>query len=167
MPGALAVAAPSGVLPQNLCLAFSENRLYPMLAVTYHDGTTERALISDAEVEQVQVGWDNTTNPPTRIFQAVPSGDPPTSVRTWKLSRRLNAAGLATLKAFFEQQQGGLIPFYFYNPFEPNPGMPAGSNYDPTGTGIQGRHTCVFRGAWTETVGLGRSDTQLEIAEIA
>ncbi|HXP88838.1 MAG TPA: hypothetical protein VN841_29220 [Bryobacteraceae bacterium] len=146
MPGALAAAAPSGVLPQNLCTAFQESRLYPELSVAYHDGTQERGLITDASLL---------------------GGDPPSSVRTWKLARRLKAADLATLRMFFEQQQGGLIPFYFYNPFEPNPGSPIGSNYDASGTAIQGRHTCVFRGNWTETIGLGRSDTQIEIAEIA
>jgi hypothetical protein len=42
-----------------------------------------------------------------------------------------------------------------------------GSNWDPTGNMIEGRHTVVFRGNWTETVGLALTDMPVELAEIA
>jgi hypothetical protein len=142
MPSNVAAAVPTGVLPQTLCTAFSENRVYPMLTQPYHDGTTERSLI-------------------------VNGVDAAASIRRWRLSKRLKASDLATLKTFFESHNGGLTPFYFYVPFENVPGFPVGSNFDATGASTQGRHTVVFRGDWSETVGLARTDTPLELAEIA
>ena len=62
---------------------------------------------------------------------------------------------LATLYNFWVAQNGGLTPFAFYNPFEPAAGQPVGSNYDATGSSIQGRYTVVFRGS-TWTSGYGR-----------
>jgi hypothetical protein len=108
----------------------------------YHDGTTERSLLSDG----VNV---------------------PASVRKWKLSRKLTPANLVILRDFFEQQGGGLIPFYFYNPFEIEPPALIGSNYDPTGDNTIGRHVCVFRGDWSETVGIARTAIPFEMAEVA
>lgn len=142
MPGNLDAASPSGVLPQNLCTAFTEQRQFPMLSTTYHDGETERSLIQDG----VNV---------------------PASLRSWKLTQRLTAAQLQTLKTFFEGKNGGLVPFFFYDYFEVSPGSPIGSNYDGTGVSIQGRHTVVFRGNWSETVSISLTDTPLEMAEIA
>jgi len=142
MPGNLAAAAPVGVLPPSLYTAFSESRLFPIRAVVYHDGTTERALITD------------TVNAPA-------------SIRTLKLSKRLTPAVLATLRTFWEAHLGGLIPFYFYNPFEPAPGQAIGSNHDPTGASTQGRYIAVFRGDWSEVSNLARSDVSFEIAFIA
>jgi phage-related protein len=143
MPGNLSAAAPSGVLPQSLSTAFTEMRVFPMLAAVYHDGTTERSLIVDGV-------------------------NAPASIRTWKLSKRLTAAAIATLRSFFEAHSGGLIPFYFYNPLENSPGTAVGSNYDATGVSTQGRHICVFRNTeWAETVGVARTEAALEMAEIA
>jgi hypothetical protein len=113
-----------------------------MLAQQYHDGTTERSLITD------------TVNPAQ-------------STRTWKQSKRLNAAALITLRNFFEQQMGGLIPFYFYNPMDALPTAQVGSNYDPTGDSVQGRVCVFFRGSWTERVDIGRSTTGLELVEVS
>lgn len=143
MPGNLQAASPSGVMPQNLCTAFTEQRQFPLLSTPpYHDGTIERSLIQDGV-------------------------NLPASLRSWKLTERLTATDLQTLKTFFEGQDGGLTPFYFYNPMEPDSGQPIGSNYDPTGVSTIGRHACVFRGNWSETVSLSLTDTPLEIEEIA
>lgn len=142
MPGNLQPAAPSGVLPKSLATAFTESWTYPMLANSYHDGTPERALIVDGI-------------------------NAPTPIRTWKLSRRLNASDLQTLRAFFEAQQGGSIPFYFYDPFDVAPGNAIGSNWDGFGLNSQGRHVTVFRGDWSQTVNLARTDAPLELAEVA
>src|ERR1700677_1526549 len=79
MPGNLAAAAPSGVMPQNLCTAFAESRIYPLLSNTYHDGTPQQSLITD------------TVNPAA-------------SIRTWKLSQKLAGSVAIALRTFFEGQ---------------------------------------------------------------
>ena len=143
MPGNLSAAAPSGVMPSTLFIAFTESRFYPMLANQYHDGTSERALIQDGV-------------------------NPPASIRSWKLSKSLASTQFNALVAFFEGQDGGLEPFYFYNPFEVIPGHAIGSNFDATGVSTQGRHTGVFRNeTWTQTTGVARTDASFEFAEIA
>ena len=139
MPGNLAAAVATAVMPQNLCTAFAESRVYPVLSNTYHDGTPELGLITDGVNEAA-------------------------SIRTWKLAQKLSGPVAIAMRAFFEQQLGGLTPFYFYNPFEAAGAI--GSNYDPTGETVEGRHTVVFRGNWTETIGLPRTDVPLELAEI-
>lgn len=142
MPGNLAAAAPSGVLPKALCTAFSESRVFPMLSASYHDPTIERSLIVDG-VNQ------------------------PASIRSWKQTRRLAASLVTALRSFFEGQNAGLTPFYFYNPLEPAAGHAIGSNWDGTGASTQGRHTVVFRGGWSQTVELARTNVPLELQEIA
>jgi hypothetical protein len=88
MPGNVASASPSGVMPWNLCTAFEETRTYPLLETKYHDGTSELGQLGQ------------------------------TSRKSWKLSQRITASALAGLKTFFEAQQGGMTPFLFYNVFE-------------------------------------------------
>ncbi len=123
MPGNLDAAAPVGSLPDSLYSAFTEQRAFPMLAAQYHDGRTERGLIEDGV-------------------------NLPVSIRSWKLTKRLNAADLATLKTFFEAHEGGLIPFTF--------------------TDLQGNDiTAVFRGDWNESTGIQRTNVPLEIVEVA
>ena len=134
-------AVPSGVLPQSLSTAFAESRVFPVLSVQYHDGRVERGLITD------------TVNPAV-------------SLRVWHLAKRLTSAQLVTLRTFFEGQNGGLTPFYFYNPLEPAPGHAIGSNYDATGTSTQGRHTVRFRGDWSESTEMARSTTSLEMVSV-
>lgn len=140
MPGNIAPAAPSGVLPQTLSTAFAETYVFPLLTMQYHDSTFERALIVD------------TVNDPVVL-------------RTWKLSKRLKPTDFATLKTFYEGRGGGLMPFYFYDPFAADP---PGSNYDPTGAESVGRITAVFRNSsWSDSSNIARSETGLEIAQIA
>jgi hypothetical protein len=117
-------------MPYALCTAFSESREYAQLQAQYHDGTTERSQLAGS------------------------------SRRTFKLSQRLNATSAAALKAFWDGQQGGVVPFLFYNLAE--------GAYDPTGNSTQGRYTVVFRGNWTQTTGLLRTDVpQIELIEVA
>jgi phage-related protein len=113
-----------------------------MLSTTFHDGTPETGLIEDG----VNV---------------------PVSLRSWNLTERLTATQVNAMQAFFEGQLGGVTPFYWYNPFEPEPGQPIGSNYDPTGESSYGRYTVRFRGNWSETTSISLTDTPLEIAEVA
>jgi len=141
MPGNLASAAPVGVLPKSLCTAFVESHVYPLLVQPYHDGTRERSLIEDGV-------------------------NPPTSIRTWKQSRKLNPAEIAELLTFVESHEGGLIPFYFYDPYGAIPGTGIGSNWDATGVVFEGRHICVFRGDWSSVMNMARSETSLELLEV-
>jgi hypothetical protein len=130
MPGSIQNAAPSGVMPNSLCTSFSESRDYLQLQAQYHDGNTERSQLTQ------------------------------TSRKTFKLAQRLTAARAAALKAFWDSQQGGVVPFLFYNLAE--------GTYDATGNSTQGRYTVVFRGSWSQTTGLLRTDVpQIELVEVA
>ncbi len=130
MPGNVQNAVPSGVMPYALCTAFSESREYAQLQAQYHDGTTERSQLAR------------------------------TSRRTFKLSQRLTATKAIALKTFWDQQQGGVVPFVFYNLIE--------GAYDASGNSITGRYTVVFRSNWQQTTGLARTDVQnLELIEVA
>lgn len=130
MPGNIQNAVPVGVMPYGLCTVFSESRELVQLQAQYHDGTTERLRLAQ------------------------------TSRRTFKLSQRLAAVGVALVKAFWDAHQGGLVPFLFYNLAE--------GAYDATGNSTQGRYTVVFRGNWSQTIGLARTDvSQIELIEVA
>jgi len=85
MPGNVQNAAPSGVMPYSLCLAFSESRECLQLETQYHDGTTERSQLAQ------------------------------TSRKTFRLAQRLTATLAAALKSFWDSHQGGVVPFLFYN----------------------------------------------------
>ena len=141
MPGNLDSAVAVGVLPKSLCTAFVETHAFPMLVQPYHDGTQERSLIEDGV-------------------------NSPTSIRGWKQARKLDATEMAALLAFVEDHEGGLIPFNFYDPYEPVPGQPIGSNWDPTGAASQGRHICVFSGDWSHVMNLGRSEAPIQFTEV-
>lgn len=130
MPGNIQHAIPSGVMPYALCTAFSESREYAHLQAQYHDGTVERSQLAQ------------------------------TSRRTFALSHRLTAVKAIALRAFWDGQQGGVVPFLFYNLVE--------GPYDSTGNSTQGRYTVVFRNNWNEITGLARTDVQqLQLIEVA
>jgi hypothetical protein len=117
-------------MPYALCNAFAESRECVQLQTQYHDGTTERSQLAQ------------------------------TSRKTFKLSQRLTATRAITLKVFWDSQQGGVVPFLFYNLAE--------GAYDPSGNSTQGRYTVVFRGNWLQTTGMLRTDvSQIELAEVA
>ncbi|HEY1898121.1 MAG TPA: hypothetical protein VGG62_17710 [Terracidiphilus sp.] len=139
-----AVVAAGAVFPQSLSTSFAETHLYPLVTISYNDGTFERSLIQDG------------TNAPRAL-------------RTWTLAKRLNTAQLASLRTFFETTaQGGLNPFYFYDPFGVAPGQKTGSNFTADGSNTQGRATCFFRGSWSERSDLGRHTVgNLMLVEVA
>ncbi|HEY4359395.1 MAG TPA: hypothetical protein VGN17_00400 [Bryobacteraceae bacterium] len=151
MPGNLQVAEPVGVLPQILYTSFEESRIFPMLTQTYHDSTVERYLIQDGV-------------------------NAPQSIRAWRLSTRLTsyadtmragALQLATFRDFYSAHLGGLIPFYWYHPFETD-GALVGSNYDATGDNEIGRHVVRFLNAsWNETTDMSLTNVSFELQEIA
>jgi len=76
VPGNIAYASPSGVLPATLCTAFAEVGEYAALEGQYHDGTIQRAQLAQA------------------------------SRKTFKLSKRLSASALATLYSFWTSHGG-------------------------------------------------------------
>jgi len=130
MPGNVAIAAPSGVMPYALCASFTESREYVQLQSQYHDGTVQRSQLAT------------------------------TSRRTFHLAQRLDATKAAALKAFWDGQQGGVVPFLFYNLVE--------GPYDPTGDATTGRYTVVFRNNWQQTTSLARTDVpNVELIEVA
>jgi len=130
MPGNVQNAAPSGVMPYALCVAFSESREYAQLQSQYHDGTVQRSQLAV------------------------------TSRRSFHVSQRLNATLASALKTFWDGQQGGVVPFVFYNLIE--------GAYDASGNSLPGRYTVVFRSNWQQTTGLARTDVQnLELIEVA
>ena len=100
MLGSLQIAAPTGVIPYALSNAFSESREYVQLQAQYHDGSTDRSQLAQ------------------------------TSRRTFKLSQRLTALLTDALKAFWDGQLGGVVPFLFYNLAE--------GAYGSTGNSTQG-----------------------------
>ena len=137
MPGALlpAFVATGAVLPKSLATSFRLSSQFPILSNTYHDGTLERSLIISS------------------YFDAAP----PVPARIWTLAERLTTVNFAALTAFWENTAlGGLNPFYFYDPYDPIPGQPIGSNYDASGFSTQGRVTAHFRGKWEYNVTPGR-----------
>lgn len=84
------VSPTATVFPNYLSTAFSESQVFPMLATSYHDGSSERALITDGV-------------------------NPPRPAREWQVTKRLTAAQLSTLRTFWRTTvQGGLRPFYLY-----------------------------------------------------
>lgn len=139
-----AEVAPGAVLPQMLSTSFTETNVYPLLTLVYNDGSYEASVIQDYV-------------------------NPPRSLRTWILAKRITTAQLTTLANFWNTVAfGGMNPFYFYDPFGVAPGEEIGSNYDPTGSNQQGRVTCFFRGSWAQRTETGRHIVQnLTLVEVA
>jgi hypothetical protein len=129
MPGNVPLANTTQVLPQTLCKEFSARRDYPVLVNAYPDGTSHREIL--------------TTN----------------SRKSWKTKRRLTAALVSALRAFYDGMGPGA--FFFYDP------MSIGSNYDATGASLQGRYTVRFEGAFSQEMGQGLGEVSLELVELA
>lgn len=91
MPGSVANAAPTTVMPATLSRAFAHTREYPVIDNEYRNGESQRSV------------------------QAT------TSRKKWKLTKRLSPSQLAALRDFYDARCGSLEPFYFYDPYETNP----------------------------------------------
>ena len=85
------------------------------------------------------------------------------SRRQWRLAKRLSPSALMELRNFFDARNGATEPFYFYDPYDTNPAF----SYDPTGVATAGRYIVRFNGDWQQSSGLGRSDVQIELLELA
>jgi uncharacterized protein with von Willebrand factor type A (vWA) domain len=73
--------------------------------------------------------------------------------------KRLSAASLAALRAFWQEQ--GIRSFYFYSPMETDPPF----SHDPTGAATAGRYRVRFASQWNETYGIGRPEVRVDILE--
>jgi hypothetical protein len=91
MPGSIQNAAPSTVLPQSLCVAFTRAQEYPVIDNEYRNGGSQRK----AEVAS--------------------------SRKRWLLSKRLTPDRLAELRRFYEARKGPAEAFHFYDPYETVP----------------------------------------------
>ena len=85
------------------------------------------------------------------------------SRKRWRLAKRLTPSKMAELRAFYEDRKGAHEAFYFYDPYETNPRF----SYDPTGAAVQGRYIVRFEGGWSQAMGLGRGDVEIQLVEVA
>ncbi len=85
------------------------------------------------------------------------------SRKRWRLTKRLTAGALQALRDFYEARGGTLEPFYFYDPYETNPKF----SWDPAGQALAGRYTVRFDMNWTQNAGLGRTDIEIALVELA
>jgi phage-related protein len=86
-----------------------------------------------------------------------------TSRKKWRLVKRLTPALLAELRDFYDARKGPTEPFYFYDPYDTSPKF----SHDPTGVVTTGRYTVRFDCEWSQAVGPGRSDVNIELLELA
>jgi phage-related protein len=91
MPGSVANAAPTTVMPNSLSRAFVHTREYPVIDNEYRNGESQR------------------------------SAQATTSRKKWTLTKRLTPSQLAALRTFYDARNGTHEPFYFYDPYETNP----------------------------------------------
>ncbi len=91
MPGSVASAAPSTVMPWRLCKAFTHDREFAVEENEYRNGESQRGRLSD------------------------------TSRKRWRLAQRLTPAELDELRDHFEARHGMLEPFYVYDVWETDP----------------------------------------------
>jgi phage-related protein len=131
MPGNVQLATPSQVMPLSLCKSFQRTLQYQVRDNTYKNGESQR--------------YAQTSNDRS----------------TWTLTKRLTAAQMATLRSFFLQQQGMLLPFYFYDVFETT-----AFAYDVTGASPVGRHIVRFASNWSQSTGLGRGECTVSLIQI-
>jgi hypothetical protein len=80
------------------------------------------------------------------------------SRKSWSLAKRLSADDLKLLREFYDNARGGA--FYFYNPHETLP------PFAHTNLGSSGRYLVRFANDWTQTNGMGRFDTAIELMEV-
>jgi hypothetical protein len=115
-----------------------------MLAMTYHDATCERALITD---------YVNAAS----------------SERQWDISVRLKGTQVATLYAFYVARLGDLSPFWFYPMDEIGPTNPeSGGFYDPTGVSTIGRFVVRFANpTWNQTTDIALTNVSFGLYQVA
>lgn len=118
-------------MPNSLSRSFTHARQYPVMLNKYQNG-------------ELQVGSLGAT-----------------SGKRWQIGKRLKAADLLALRAFYDARQGGLQPFYFYDPFATTSVV-----YDATGVATRGRFMVRFDGTWDQSMGLGRGEVGITLVEV-
>ena len=91
MPGSVANAAPTTVLPWSLCKAFGHSREYVVVENEYRNGESQRSRLVE------------------------------TSRKRWTTQRRLTPAQREASRECYDDRKGQQEPFYFYDPHETNP----------------------------------------------
>lgn len=91
MPGSVANAAPTTVLPFTLSRAYSHSREYFVEENNYRNGESQRRC-------------------------PVAS-----SRKRWRFTKRLIPADLQALRTFYDARKGGQEPFYFYDMYDTSP----------------------------------------------
>src|SRR5512133_3048255 len=91
MPGSVANAAPTTVMPNSLSRAFVATREYPVIDNEYRNGEAQRSAHATS------------------------------SRKKWTLRKRLTPAQLIALRDFFDARNGMHEAFYFYDPYQTNP----------------------------------------------
>lgn len=91
MPGNVASASTSVVMPLSLSRAFGHERAYAVRDNEYPNGESQRRAVTT------------------------------TSRKTWSLVKRLTPTEYDALHAFFQARRGSVEPFYFYDGTETTP----------------------------------------------
>jgi hypothetical protein len=91
MPGLVASAAATEVMPATVSVAFERRQEFPLRSNTYVDG----------------------------VFQASVQGT--VSRKRWSLSKRLGYTALQILRTFYDARRGKTEAFFFYDPYETSP----------------------------------------------
>lgn len=86
-----------------------------------------------------------------------------TSRKRWRLAKRLTPALLLEFRDFYDARRGPTEAFYFYDPYDTSPKF----LHDPTGVVTTGRYTVRFDCEWSQAVGPGRSEVNIELLELA
>ena len=84
-----------------------------------------------------------------------------TSRRSWQMAKRLTPAALITLREFLEAHP--VDAFYIYVMKETNPPF----TWDATGVATAGRYLVRVAGDWNQTSFLARTETTVELVEVA
>jgi len=120
-------------MPWSLSTAFVRSQEYPVLENEYRNGESQRSVYA--------------TN----------------SRKRWRLAKRLTADQLADLRDFYDERNGPVESFYFYDPYETNPKF----SYDPAGQAVAGRYTVRFNCEWSQFLSPGRAEVAIELVEVA
>jgi len=91
MPGSVASAVPTTVLPQSLSRSFDHEREFPVVGNEYRNGESQRLFLAAS------------------------------SRKRWRQAKRLTAAQMATLRSFYLARKGPQEPFYIYDPWDTSP----------------------------------------------
>lgn len=82
--------------------------------------------------------------------------------RFWEAVIQTARADLASMRNFYQDQKGPLIPFFMYDLSETVPIY----TWDPSGDSPNGRYTVRFESAWFQSLEVGISIVNLRLIEV-